>query len=226
MWKINAYLRQLSAMAVIPLSLTLVQLQSSEVMLRHLAAAWRSMLSPVNWPRLQPEIFSSWRNPKIDLSMLHTCMQLVTMAWIWPCDSMWFNSTLPSATYIRQWTRSALVQVMAWCLFSAKSLPEPILTYCELDSCEQISVKFKSKIISFSLKKCTWNGCLPKWGPFCPDGDELINSARHTTRQGTQLNRVLSKLGQEKLGQDYITISFVCVMSQCHNGLIYRKQKG
>ena len=32
-------------------------------------------------------------------------------------------------TYIRQWTRSSLIQVMAWHLFGAKPLPEPMLIY-------------------------------------------------------------------------------------------------
>ena len=54
---------------------------------------------------------------------------------------MYVNSSPPSATYIRQWTRSALVQVMAYCLFNAKPLPEPMLAYCQLDSWELISVK-------------------------------------------------------------------------------------
>ena len=38
-----------------------------------------------------------------------------------------FNSSPPSAAYMRQWTGSALVQVMAWRLFGAKPLPEPML---------------------------------------------------------------------------------------------------
>ena len=37
---------------------------------------------------------------------------------------------LPSAAYTRQWTGSTLVHVMAWRLFGAKPLPEPILAYC------------------------------------------------------------------------------------------------
>ena len=38
------------------------------------------------------------------------------------------NSYSPSATYMRQWTGSALVQIMACRLIGAKPLPEPILT--------------------------------------------------------------------------------------------------
>ena len=36
--------------------------------------------------------------------------------------------------YMRRWTWSLLVQVMACRLFGAKLLPEPRLTYCQLDS--------------------------------------------------------------------------------------------
>ena len=47
--------------------------------------------------------------------------------------------------YMRQLTGSALVRVMACRLFGGKPLPEPMLAYCQLDSNEQTSVKFKSK---------------------------------------------------------------------------------
>ena len=53
-----------------------------------------------------------------------------------------FNSSPPSAAYMRQWTRPSLVQVMACRLFGVKPLPEPILAYCQLDCWQQISVKF------------------------------------------------------------------------------------
>ena len=39
----------------------------------------------------------------------------------------------PSATYMRQWPGSALVQVMTCRLFGAKPLPEPLLIYCPLN---------------------------------------------------------------------------------------------
>ena len=44
-----------------------------------------------------------------------------------------------------QLTVSALVQVMACHLFGAKPLPEPMLTYYQVDPEEQTSVKFESK---------------------------------------------------------------------------------
>ena len=50
------------------------------------------------------------------------------------------NSSPPSAAYMRHWTGSAFVQVMACRLFGTKPLPEPML-----DPWEQISVKLKCK---------------------------------------------------------------------------------
>ena len=44
-----------------------------------------------------------------------------------------FNSSPPSAAYMRQWIGSALVRVMACRLFGAKPLTEPMLTYRQLD---------------------------------------------------------------------------------------------
>ena len=43
------------------------------------------------------------------------------------------NSSPPSAAYMRQWIRSALVQIMAWRLFAAKPLSlKPMLGHCQL----------------------------------------------------------------------------------------------
>ena len=43
------------------------------------------------------------------------------------------KSSPPSAAYMSRSTGSALVHVMACHLLSAKPLPEPMLTYCQLD---------------------------------------------------------------------------------------------
>ena len=45
--------------------------------------------------------------------------------------------------------------------------------YCQLDSWEQISVKFESEFHHFHSRKCIWNCRLPIRRPFCPGGDEL-----------------------------------------------------
>ena len=64
-------------------------------------------------------------------------------------------------------------QVMACRLFGTKPLPEPMMAYCQLDSQEQISVKFKTEFSNFHSRKCIWKCRLPKWQPFCPRGDEI-----------------------------------------------------
>ena len=47
----------------------------------------------------------------------------------------------PSAVYMLWWIESALIRVMVSRLFGAKPLPEPVLTYNQLDPWEQTSVK-------------------------------------------------------------------------------------
>ena len=81
--------------------------------------------------------------------------------------SHYLNSSPPCAAYMRQWTGSALVQIMACRLFGAKPLPEPMLTYCRLDPSEQTSVKFELKIQNFSFKKMLLKRSSGKWRPFC-----------------------------------------------------------
>ena len=56
----------------------------------------------------------------------------------------WANSPPSCAAYMRQWTGSSLVQIMACRLFGAKPLPQPMLTYYQLDPHWQISKKFES----------------------------------------------------------------------------------
>ena len=75
---------------------------------------------------------------------------------------------------MRQWTGSALLQIMACRLFGTKPLPDPMMAYSQLDSWEQISVKFESEFYHFHSIKCIWKCCLPNWRPFCPGGDELM----------------------------------------------------
>ena len=61
---------------------------------------------------------------------------------------------------------------MACHLIGAKPSPEPILAYCQLDTWEQISVKFQSELDHSHSRKLIWK-CLPEWRPFCPGGNEL-----------------------------------------------------
>ena len=70
------------------------------------------------------------------------------------------------------WTWSALVQAMACCLFGAKPLPEPMLAFDQLESWEQISVKFEFEFYHFHSRKCIWKCCL-RMAAILSRGDEL-----------------------------------------------------
>ena len=85
------------------------------------------------------------------------------------------NSSSPSAAYTRQWTESALVQVMACCLFGAKPLPETMQTYCQLDPSlgTNFSYFFFIEILTFSFKKMHLKMLCAKWQPFCRGRDGL-----------------------------------------------------
>ena len=58
---------------------------------------------------------------------------------------------------MRHWNGLSLVQVMTCRLFGAKPLPEPLLGYCQMDSWEQISVKFESEIYNFNQENAFEN---------------------------------------------------------------------
>ena len=63
-------------------------------------------------------------------------------------------SSPPTAAYMRQWTGSALVQVMACHLFGPKPLPKPMLACCQLFAL--LGMNFSGIwiwILSFSFKK-------------------------------------------------------------------------
>ena len=64
------------------------------------------------------------------ISKWHICKMTTILSHL-----QYVNSSPPSATYMCRWTGPPLVQVMAFCLFSTKPLPEPMLTYCQLDQC-------------------------------------------------------------------------------------------
>ena len=57
-------------------------------------------------------------------------------------------------------TVSLLVQTMACHLPDAKPLPKQMLTYWQLDTKEQTSVKLVSKYSHFHARKCVWKCCL------------------------------------------------------------------
>ena len=87
---------------------------------------------------------------------------------IWPNELLkWLNSSPPGAAYMRQWTWSALIQIMASRLDGAKPLSEPMLTYCQLDPKEYISMEFylktKYHYSRNAFKHVDWPFCLGGW---------------------------------------------------------------
>ena len=67
----------------------------------------------------------------------------------WDCSTFKFNSSPPSATYLRQWTDSVLVQIMACRLFGAKPLSEPMLDYSQLNPRNKLQWNFNQNTIFF-----------------------------------------------------------------------------
>ena len=59
-----------------------------------------------------------------------------------------------------------LVQIKAYCLFRAKSLPEPVLAYSHLYTWKHISVKFESEY-DFLFRKMHLKMLSAKCQPFC-----------------------------------------------------------
>ena len=81
---------------------------------------------------------------------------------------LFINSSAPSDVYMRRWIRSALVRLMAWRLFGAKLLPEPTLSYCQLNSWDKISVIFKSEFYHFHQENSFESIVCQNDGLFCP----------------------------------------------------------
>ena len=85
---------------------------------------WGSIASAIGWA---PDRCQA-------ICLANVDQDLCRLVLIW-CNKLhvFLNSSPPHATLMHQWTGSALIQVMAYRLFGAKPLPEPVLTYCELD---------------------------------------------------------------------------------------------
>ena len=120
---------------------------------------------------------------------------------------------------MHQWTGSTLIQVMACRLFGAKPLPEPVLAYCQLDSWEQTSVKFKSE--SFSFQKMHLKLSSPqmaailsreRWVHFNPIMDKQVHPSSSVWRSYLSILK-LQWLHQSSLGMDksfYPTLCWTC----------------
>ena len=71
----------------------------------------------------------------------------------------------PSVAYMRQWIESVLVQIMACCLFGAKTLSKPMMAYYQSDPKEQTPVIYCCQTELFHSRKCIWK-CLQDGGHF------------------------------------------------------------
>ena len=113
------------------------------------------------------------------------------------CQAIHLKTHLPLVPHICRWTGPSLVQVMSCRIFGAKPLPETMLAYCQLDSWEQISVKFESEFYNFHSSKCISKCRLSKWRPFCPGGFQLkIQSMVHVmiAMPGESLTGIIGNL--------------------------------
>ena len=71
----------------------------------------------------------------------NTTRKMITISF----RSQRIHSVRPGDAYICHWNDSSFVQLMGWHLFGYTLLAEIILTYCQLDTFEQISVEFGFK---------------------------------------------------------------------------------
>ena len=67
------------------------------------------------------------------------------------------NSSCSSAAYMRRWTRSSLVQIIACRLFGAKPLTKPMLVYCQLEPYEKLQRNFNQYTELFIHETSTEN---------------------------------------------------------------------
>ena len=79
------------------------------------------------------------------------------------------NSSPPSVAYMRQLIGSALVQIMVCCLFGAKVRLSIGLLGTNVS-------EILIKIQNFSFTKMHLKISFAKWWPFCPGGDELMET--------------------------------------------------
>ena len=124
------------------------------------------VLSAPGWPHVGPmNLTIKDRLPNWYLG-LHTYIKLRSAKINHNEPVVVFNSSTPSATYMRQLIGSALVQIMACCLFDTKPLSKPMLGYYQLEPYEQTPVKFNQNmklflqyvpvliLLSFPFAKC------------------------------------------------------------------------
>ena len=116
--------------------------------------------------------------------------------------------------------RSALVQLMACHLFSAKPLSEPVLGYYQLDLWEQTSAKFLSKYKIFHSRKCIWKYRLGKHDHFVQgEIDWLVNQSTVLHMPWQHYCHGMCKIGTWFDHYSFY-IRFICILQDLGNGLL------
>ena len=95
------------------------------------------------------------------------------------------NSLRPDDAYMRHGTWLAMIHVMACCLFGAKSLPESMMTYGQLDPWEQSLVNIFIEIKTFSLTKLQLKILSARVVAICPGRNVLKKFQWHLTQNAT-----------------------------------------
>ena len=137
-------------------------------------------------------IRNNWYHPVFSISQIVELLISIHMMSVWCVCYLWFQ--WPAAAILIFWVKfgTLMEDVARWVEWrtkfvvhfntppqtspalgsvlvrrtSAKPLPEPMLTHCQLDPYEQGSVKFESKYRTFHSRKCIWNGRLRNGGHF------------------------------------------------------------
>ena len=78
-----------------------------------------------------------------------------------------FNSLRPSGSYMRQWNRQSLIQIMVCRLLGTKPFPEPMLGYCQLQTQGSNINETRIEIQAFAFRKMHLKISFRKWRPFC-----------------------------------------------------------
>ena len=98
------------------------------------------------WPVLilQPSHHYVWWCLGTKVQHLSATRRTIYMNW-------GFNSSPPSVAYMHQWIRSAMVQIMACCLFVTKPLPKPRPGYCPMEPSNFSEILIKIQNFPFTI---------------------------------------------------------------------------
>ena len=119
----------------------------------------------MNWLRCHCD----WRAPHTDMESPYTIC-----GYRRHYTSSAINSSPPSDAHMRQWIRSALVQIIACRLFGAKPLSKPMLIYCQWTLRNKIQWNSKQNIKLFIHEQNASKNIVCEISAIFPRGDELI----------------------------------------------------